>query len=61
MISTQNGEAKAVLPDIASYEATQDTLALLKLLALGDSDIAAGRTVPMRDVLDRLKAKTRGA
>ena len=61
MISTQNGEAKAVLQDIASYEATQDTLALLKLLALGDSDIAAGRTVPMRDVLDRLKAKTRGA
>lgn len=35
MIITQNGEAKAVLQDIASYEETQETLALLKVLALG--------------------------
>ena len=27
VIVTQNGEAKAVLQDIASYEATQDSLA----------------------------------
>ncbi|PHI28895.1 type II toxin-antitoxin system Phd/YefM family antitoxin [Budvicia aquatica] len=35
MIITQNGEAKAVLQDIASYKETQETLALLKILALG--------------------------
>ena len=33
MIITQNGEAKAVLMDITEYEQTQDTLALLKMIA----------------------------
>ena len=28
MVITQNGEAKAVLQDVASYEETQETLAL---------------------------------
>jgi len=59
MIITQNGEAKAVIQDVASFEQTQDTLALLKLLALGNQDIAAGRTKPARDVIARLKSKNR--
>ena len=59
MIITQNGEATAVVQDVASYEATQETLALLKLLALGDRDIAAGRTVPMREAVERIKASRR--
>lgn len=57
MIITQNGEAKAVLQDIASYENTQETLALLKILALGNEDIAAGKVKPLDDVVSRLKAK----
>jgi len=57
MVITQNGEAKAVLQDVATYERTQETLALLKLLALGERDVAAGRTTPARDVIARLKAK----
>lgn len=57
MIITQNGEAKAVLQDIASYETTQETLALLKILALGNEDIAAGKVKPVNDVVSRLKAK----
>lgn len=57
MVITQNGEAKAVIQDVASYEETQETLALLKLLALGNRDIETGRTRPARDVLARLKAK----
>ena len=36
MVITQNGEAKAVLQDVASFEETQETLALLKILALGN-------------------------
>ena len=39
MIITQNGEAKAVLQDVASFEETQETLALLKILALGNQDV----------------------
>lgn len=34
MIITQNGEAKAVLQDIKSYEEMQASLALLKMLSL---------------------------
>ncbi|MBU6200189.1 MAG: type II toxin-antitoxin system prevent-host-death family antitoxin [Xanthomonadaceae bacterium] len=57
MIITQNGEAKAVVQDIASYEKTQETLAMLKLLAMSEKDIAAGRTKPLREVIERLRAK----
>jgi prevent-host-death family protein len=57
MVITQNGEARAVIQDIAAFEKTQETLALLKMLALGAHDIEAGRTEPARDVATRLKAK----
>ncbi|MDQ8758219.1 type II toxin-antitoxin system Phd/YefM family antitoxin [Sphingosinicella sp. LHD-64] len=61
MLITQNGEAKAVLQDVASFEETQETLALLKLLALGNRDIEAGRTRPAREVLKRLREKKTSA
>ncbi len=54
MIITQNGEAKAVIQDIASYEKTQETFALLKILALGDRQIAQGRVKPAREVIRKL-------
>ena len=57
LIITQNGEAKAVLQDVASFEAAQETLALLKVLALGSEEAAAGRVKPNGEVISRLKAK----
>lgn len=57
LVITQNGEAKAVLQDVASFEATQETLALLKILALGNQDVAAGKIKPVADVVARLRAK----
>ena len=57
LVITQNGEAKAVLQDVASFEETQETLALLKLLALGNQDVEAGRVKPLADVVARLRAK----
>ena len=57
LVITQNGEAKAVLQDVASYEETQETLALLKLLALGSSEASAGKVKPVQDVVARLRAK----
>jgi len=54
---TQNGEAKAVLQDVASYEETQETLALLKVLALGNLEIEAGKVKPLAEVVARLRAK----
>ncbi len=57
MVITQNGEAKAVLQDVDSFEQAQETLALLKLLALGQQDIDAGRTKSARGVAERLRMK----
>lgn len=57
LVITQNGEAKAVLQDVASYEETQETMALLKILALGNQEVEAGRVKPVTDVVARLRAK----
>jgi prevent-host-death family protein len=55
LVITQNGEAKAVLQDIESYEQTQETLALLKILALGTRQIEEGKVRPAGDVFKRLR------
>ena len=55
MIITQNGEAKAVIQDVESYKQTQETLALLKILALGNRQIEAGQTTPAETVVQRLR------
>lgn len=57
MIITQNGEAKAVIQDVVSYEQTQETLAFLRLMALGQQDIEAGRTEVLLDVIEQLRAR----
>jgi prevent-host-death family protein len=57
LLITQNGEARAVLQDVASYEETQETLALLKVLALGNEEVATGRTRPAADVIARLRQR----
>lgn len=57
LVITQNGEAKAVLQDVASYDQTQETLALLKILALGNRQIEKGRTVSAADAVRRLREK----
>lgn len=57
LIMTQNVEAKATLKNIASLKETQETLALLKTLALGNQDMAAGKIKPVADVIARLRVK----
>lgn len=56
LLITQNGEARAVIQDVESYEETQETLALLKLLALGNRDIEQGKVSPLAEVVDRVRA-----
>ena len=51
IIITQNGEAKAVLIDVHSYERSQETLALLQVLALADKEIEGSESVPIEDVM----------
>jgi len=57
LIITQNGEAKAVLQDVASYEETQEAMALLKVLALGNQQVAQGKVKPVADVVKRLRSQ----
>ena len=57
LVITQNGEAKAVLQDVASFEDTQETLALLKILALGNQELETGQLKPVADVVARLRGK----
>lgn len=57
LVITQNGEAKAVLQDVASYEETQETLALLKILAMGNQEVVTGQLKPVSEVVARLRAK----
>lgn len=59
MVITQNGEAKAVLQDVTSYEETQETLALLKILALGNLLVSQGKVKPLAEVAKRLRSRKR--
>ncbi len=57
LVITQNGEAKVVIQDIESYEHTQETMALLKILALGARQIEEGKVQPAADVIKHLRER----
>ena len=57
LVITQNGEAKVVIQDIESYEQTQQTIALLKILSLGTRQIEEGKVSPAEDVIMRLRER----
>jgi len=57
LVITQNGEAKVVLLDIESYEQTQETMALLKILALGTRQIEQGRVLSAADVIKGVRER----
>lgn len=61
IIITQNGEARAVLMDVYTYEQSQETLALLKILAVSDKEIESGETVPIEDVMEEFGVKDKRA
>lgn len=54
LLITQNGEAKLVVIDVKSYEERENTLALLKILALGKREIELGKFKDVEDVFARL-------
>ncbi len=56
LIITQNGEAKAVMQDI-DRRADQETVSLLKILALGSRQIETGRVQSADDVVARLRER----
>jgi prevent-host-death family protein len=50
LLITQNGEAKLVVLDVKSYEEYEETLALLRILALGNKQIEEGKFRSAEDV-----------
>ncbi|MBN2424484.1 MAG: type II toxin-antitoxin system Phd/YefM family antitoxin [Calditrichaceae bacterium] len=57
MIITHNGEAKVVVQDIHVYEQTQESLALLKILAQSTAHISKGGFKPARDAFGNIRKK----
>jgi prevent-host-death family protein len=55
LIITQNGEAKVVIQDIKSFEETQETIAMLKILALGNRQIEEGKVVSANDAIKHIR------
>jgi prevent-host-death family protein len=53
LVVTQNGEAKAVVMGVAQYTEWRRALALLKLLAQGEADIASKRVVDQAEAFRR--------
>ena len=60
LVVTVHGEARAVIQDVASFERQQETMALLKLLALSQQDVEAGRTRLAEEVFAQLRGKRPG-
>ena len=58
LVITQNGEAKVVMQGIKSYEQTQETMALLKVLALGQRQVDEGKVQTASDVVAKLRSRS---
>ena len=59
LIITQNGEAKVIVQDIRSFEQSQESLALLKILALSANNLKEGRIKPLKRAFDDLQKRIR--
>ena len=61
MIITQHGEAKVVVQDIHIFEQTQESLAMLKLLAQSKASLHQGKFKPaakaFADIEERIRAE----
>jgi PHD/YefM family antitoxin component YafN of YafNO toxin-antitoxin module len=60
LLLTMEGEGKVVVQDAASYQRMLETVDRLEAIAAikeGLSDVAAGRTQPMRELLEQLARK----
>jgi prevent-host-death family protein len=57
LLITHHGEVKLVVQDIEGYEEMRESLALLKILALGEEDRRAGRWKPLKRTFADLRKR----
>ena len=55
LIITHNGEAKVVLQDVKVYEKTQESIALLKILALSGKELKKGDFKSLEKSFDKIR------
>lgn len=60
VVITVHGEAKAVLQNVAHYDETQETLALLKVLSLTNKEVANGKVRPAAQAFKRIRERVNG-
>lgn len=56
MAITRNGEVKAIVQDVGSYEEERDTLLFLKALTLSLHEVDDGHTEPAREAIEAMLA-----
>jgi prevent-host-death family protein len=55
IIITQNGEAKAVLMDIETYQDTEDAFAIMNIIKIAEKDVENGKVRKADDVFKKAK------
>lgn len=60
VVITENGEARAVVLDIESYEDLRDATLLLRIAAQGEADLQAGRFLPQDEAFARVRSRLKG-
>ena len=59
VVITEDGEARAVVLDVESYEALRDATVILQLAAQGEADLQAGRVLSQDEALARVRTRLR--
>jgi prevent-host-death family protein len=57
LVITQDGKPRAVMMDVESYEELRNAIGILKLIAQGEEDIRAGRSIDQAKLFDRLESR----
>ncbi|HWM89940.1 MAG TPA: type II toxin-antitoxin system Phd/YefM family antitoxin [Thermoanaerobaculia bacterium] len=57
LVITEEGEAKAVILDVDSYQALRDAVLMLQFIAQGEEDVRAGRLIPQEEVFARIASR----
>lgn len=58
VVITLNGEARAVLQDITEYEKDRESMALLKILAMGRKNLEEGKFRPAAAAFQSIREKS---
>ena len=59
VVITQNGEATAIIQNLRDYEDLQDSLAMLRIVALGKEAVARDESKPIRKAFADVRKQAR--